>query len=782
MYRQGIGVAMSPPSRGAGPRLRAMTADDHRTLAAAAPNWGAAAQAMYRAAQAVARPGGPGLFADLVQELAAALPAACVFIAVFTDERRIALRTLAAVLDGKLLREFSYAVSGSPCARVVGNAFRYVASGVAAEIPRDTILGAKGMDAYAAFPLNDGRGTPLGLVVAMDRRPIADAALSEALLKIVAGRVTAELEREQADDALRAAALAVSGAGGEAVFAELVRLLTTILHVDAAFIASHDPADPQRLQTLAMVCDGRLVPNISYALAGSPCETVIGQRFRAYLRGVGAAFPADRDMRALGIEAYAGHPLLGREGTPLGTIAVVARKPLTVPLERIESMLQIFAVRAAAEIEQLRSREALRRSEASYRTIFEAAEDAIFIHDWDTGAVLDVNPKACQTYGYSHDELCGVSLADISSGVPPYTAEAALHHIQLAKLGRAQPFEWHRRSRDGGLHWDEVRLKAVEIDGQPRILAFTREITERKAALAALQSREEQYRAVFDGSSDAMALWNRDLRIVDINRAFTRLFRYEREEVVGRSFGSRICADAVARRVQLIRAALDGHEGTMETEGLRKDGSRFDIELRYLPIVYAGEPHVLAVGRDISARRAADQALRDSEAQYRAIFNASADALVLRAADFSIVDVNTTYERMSGWRREEVLGIDRIVANPAEVAPAIRALHERALAGETIALEVPLVRRDGVRYELELRGMPIRHRGEPHVLYMGRDVTERKHAESALRDSEAQYREIFNASADAMMLWNSRLQRVDVNPAYERIYGWSRDEIGRAHV
>jgi len=772
---------MSPCWRDAGSRLRAMATDERRT--AAAPGWGREAQAMLRAAQAVAHPGGPGLFAHLVHELAAALPAACVFVAVFTDERRLELHTLAAVLDGQPLREFSYAVRGTPCAQVVGHAFRYVASGVAAEFPPGTIFGAKGMDAYAAFPLNDSRGTPLGLVVAMDRRPIADAALCEALLKIIAGRVTAELERSRADDALRETALAVSGARGEAVFAELVRLLATILHVDAAFIASLDPAGPsQQLHTLAIVCDERLVPNVSYAIAGTPCETVIGQCFRAYPSGVGTAFPDDADLQALGIEAYAGHPLLGRHGTSLGTIAVVSRKPLTVPLERVESLLQIFAVRAAAEIEQLRSREALGRSEASYRTIFEAAEEAIFIHDWDTGEVLDVNPKACETYGYSHDELCGVSLADISSGEPPYTAETALHHLQLARLGRAQPFEWQRRNRDGSLHWDEVRLKAVEIDGRRRILAFTREITERKAALAALRAQEQKYRAIFDGTVDSMVLWNRDLRVVDVNEAFVQLTGLTRQQVVGRHWSERPDADDLPQILPLIEGALQGRVGEATVDVSRADGSRFDIELRYLPMRFGDEAFALGVGRDVSQRLNQERRLRDSEEQYRAIFNASADALVVRAADFRIIDVNATYERMSGWRRDEVLGIDRIVANPAEVAPAIRALHERALAGETIALEVPLVRRDGVRYELELRGMPIRHRGESHVLYMGRDVTERKRAESALRDSEAQYREIFNASADAMILWNSRFQRVDVNPAYERIYGRSRDEVvGRGY-
>jgi PAS domain S-box-containing protein len=150
---------------------------------------------------------------------------------------------------------------------------------------------------------------------------------------------------------------------------------------------------------------------------------------------------------------------------------------------------------------------------------------------------------------------------------------------------------------------------------------------------------------------------------------------------------------------------------------------------------------VLGIARDITARKRAEQALRDSEEQYRAIFNASADALVLRDADFRIVDVNATYEAMSGYPRDVVLGVDRVIANPPEDAERIQSLHARALAGEPTELEATLVRRDGARYNLELRGVPIQHRGAPHVLYMGRDVTARKREENRRHELESQLRQ-----------------------------------------
>ena len=90
---------------------------------------------------------------------------------------------------------------------------------------------------------------------------------------------------------------------------------------------------------------------------------------------------------------------------------------------------------------------------------------------------------------------------------------------------------------------------------------------------------------------------------------------------------------------------------------------------------YRGTPHVLYIGRDITERKAAEGALRTSEEQYRAIFNATADALVLRDAQFRIVDVNAAYEAMSGKRRSEVIGLTELTLTRGAAPIDRRALH-----------------------------------------------------------------------------------------------------------
>lgn len=296
--------------------------------------------------------------------------------------------------------------------------------------------------------------------------------------------------RERIDDALRQVALAVSSARGDEVFAQLARYIATALQTDCAMIAELTDPEQQSVTTRA-VCDrGHTVANFTYTLHGTPCENVIGQRYRCIAREAARQFPNDGLLSQHGYDSYAGYPLFDTRGQALGLIAVLHRQPLTDPA-LTESLLKIVAVRAAAELERQRADAAQRVLEQSYREIFEASEDGIFIHDVETGVILDVNPKACAACGYTCEELRGLDVGAISSGEHAYTLADANHYFARAKAGETVRFEWQRRNRDGSLHWDDVMLKQVTLAGQARILAFTREITARKQLEAQLRQAQK---------------------------------------------------------------------------------------------------------------------------------------------------------------------------------------------------------------------------------------------------------------------------------------------------
>jgi PAS domain S-box-containing protein len=130
---------------------------------------------------------------------------------------------------------------------------------------------------------------------------------------------------------------------------------------------------------------------------------------------------------------------------------------------------------------------ALQESEARFRAIFDNIQEGIFIHDIDTGAVLSTNRRVCEMYGLGEQELLAASIADISSGVPPYTHADAAFWMMKAAAGEPQSFEWQARRADGGLFWAEINMRRAELAGHERLLVVVRDISRRKA-------REEELR------------------------------------------------------------------------------------------------------------------------------------------------------------------------------------------------------------------------------------------------------------------------------------------------
>ncbi len=128
------------------------------------------------------------------------------------------------------------------------------------------------------------------------------------------------------------------------------------------------------------------------------------------------------------------------------------------------------------------SEEALKISEENYRTIFDAANDAIFLHDPDSGRILDANKKVCEMYSITREEALGLDIEAISEGQPPYSHEEAVKKIRAALLEGPQLFEWKAKDASGRIFWVEVNLKFTVLAGKKTVMAIVRDISERKKA------------------------------------------------------------------------------------------------------------------------------------------------------------------------------------------------------------------------------------------------------------------------------------------------------------
>jgi PAS domain S-box-containing protein len=150
---------------------------------------------------------------------------------------------------------------------------------------------------------------------------------------------------------------------------------------------------------------------------------------------------------------------------------------------------------SAAELESLRTSiesmvNLLELREERFRSIFESANDAIFILDRESGAILDVNARLQDLFGYTHDDIGWLDLGILTAGTPPYTFDDAVATVRGLKPGDRQIMEWRARHKDGHLFWAEVSLRAAMIGNAMCVVSVVRDIDERKAMEAALRRGE----------------------------------------------------------------------------------------------------------------------------------------------------------------------------------------------------------------------------------------------------------------------------------------------------
>jgi PAS domain S-box-containing protein len=145
--------------------------------------------------------------------------------------------------------------------------------------------------------------------------------------------------------------------------------------------------------------------------------------------------------------------------------------------------LALFTAGLLAVLRHLRRGEqALRESEARYRAIVDSVDDAIFVHAWESGAILDVNRRAEEMYRTPRQALLERGLAPLCEGSPPYAVEDAARWLARARVEGAQRFEWHARRSDGALFWVEVAIRTATLGGAPRLVVAVRDISDRRRA------------------------------------------------------------------------------------------------------------------------------------------------------------------------------------------------------------------------------------------------------------------------------------------------------------
>ena len=418
-----------------------------------------------------------------------------------------------------------------------------------------------------------------------------------------------------------------------------------------------------------------------------------------------------------------------------------------------------------------------------YRTLVEQIPAVVYTDSAEQiGLTHYISPQIQTILGYDPDEWA-VNNDLWTKVIHPDDRERVLaEYHRTYETGKPFTVEYRMTSGAGQIVY--VREKAVLIRDQSGHPLFWQgimlDITDRKQAEVALEESLERYRQLFDLSPDAIAVHSTD-RILLANKAAMNLLGAAKpEEIIGRPMLDFIHPDY--RKLAIERTRQQIAEGkvvpVMEEKYICLDGTTIDVEVTAAPVHYRNTLVSLVIIRDITARKMAEAALKESEAKYRNVVERANDGIVI-IQDGIVKYANSRLAQLGGWSLAKVIGSKLTDYVYPDELPNVLDRNTRRMAGEDIpsAYETILLHKNKSKLYVELNAGPIQYEGGIADLVIVRDISERKLAEAALKESETSYQGLFNRVSEAIYIQDRDGHFLDVNEGAVKMYGCPREYL-----
>ena len=569
---------------------------------------------------------------------------------------------------------------------------------------------------------------------------------------------------------------------GDEFFTSLVTRLTATLNVQYAIVGEVVGGQTKSIRTLAVSAGGTVVDNFEYALDQAPCGTGLAQPFWCFEQGVQARFPHFPNLATLGVDSHCGVSLRTKTGEVIGLLIVMDTKPLRNSAQ-LQSLMEVFASRATAELQRHRAEIAQRESESRLRFTQYAVDHAVDGVLWadESQRFVYANEAACRSLGYSQEELLRLSIPDIAPHHDPAHYQQQLDEI---KQGRAATYESLHRRKEGTEFPVEISVTYLEHEGKGYTCGIVRDITDRKRV------EQERLQALYDLQNimetvpDIMFTLNTQGNLVKWNSRAAEVTGYTPEELLDKSALVFVPPNEQEQTAIAIQQAF--MEGYAEL-----DGHLLTKDLRTIPYHWTGatlkDPHgqiigITGIGRDVSDKKRVEEELKR---QRRHLVDAQAIAhLGSWEWDIDSGDAQWSDEQFRIFGHEPgaiAVTYDTFLASlhPDDHDRVLAAINAALVGKKPYDVECRIVRPNGDVRTIHSRGEVARdHSGHP-ITMSGTvlDITERKQTEDALRASEERWQLAVRGSNDGIRAWNIQTGEVFFSTRWKSMRGFEDHEL-----
>ncbi len=438
---------------------------------------------------------------------------------------------------------------------------------------------------------------------------------------------------------------------------------------------------------------------------------------------------------------WLGVPLKTAHGV-VGVVVVQNYTDAKAYSEKDLDLMTFVSGHIAMAIERKRAEEAVQHAEEKYRGIFEDAIVGIF-QTTPEGRYLSVNPALAHLYGYESPQELMASVTDIGRQIYVDPGRREEFKRLMEEQGYVWNFEYQVHDKDGRKIWLLENSRAIR-DARGTVLYYVgtvENITDRKRAEEALRKSEERFRSMFEATAIGVAVADMNGHLVESNRRLQEMLGFSGEELHRRVFTKFTHPEDASADMELYKELITGKRDhyQMEKRYIRKDDRVVWVRLTVSLMRGAGnEPH-FAIGmvEDITERKRAEEALRQSEAEYRSLIQGAAYGIYRCTTEGKFLDVNPALVAMLGYDSEaELLAANlatEIYRDPGERARIV-ARHLERWDG----LEVEWKRKDGTPITVRLSGRVVRGTQSELAYFEGiaENITEQRLLEAQFRQAQ----------------------------------------------